>query len=340
MRKECAICGNVPEGGIDFPLDFIVPDGWELPEHSDVKYCDKCGFVWYDNNKTQADYDAYYEKRYGYGLLGDDTTQRYKDVASFLKACRFPNRTRILDYGGEHGEMEAVLKAEGFYDVEYYALGMRYPTFGYDLVICSHVLEHVYDINPFLDKVCNLAINAVLIDGPYFDFPFQDHSPLIDLHQKHINHFRVEHVDRLFEARGFKGYDAQMYWLREGDNYRKLYRRDRFPSFQKIKNEFEFRTQVVIDNCNAIGKPVIVWGLGDIAWYTLAHTNMDVVYFVDNDPAYRGATIMGKPVLEKPISDEPIVVIAAKQSAALIERIKRECDNEIIQAYNVRDFTG
>jgi len=50
--------------------------------------------------------------------------------------------------------------------------------------------------------------------------------------------------------------------------------------------------------------------------------NLDIVYFVDNDPAFQGATIGGIPVLDAVHSGEPIVVMAQNQATALLKRIE------------------
>ena len=84
MRKTCPICSNEPV--MAFQHEFAVPTGWTLPEVNYVKLCSFCGFIWYDNDRTQADYDRYYLERYGYGLDNGDDLARLMNLTSALRA--------------------------------------------------------------------------------------------------------------------------------------------------------------------------------------------------------------------------------------------------------------
>jgi len=72
-----------------------------------------------------------------------------------------------------------------------------------------------------------------------------------------------------------------------------------------------------------IKKPVNIWGMGDITWHLLSQVDLDVLNYIDNDPAYRGATYNGKPVLDRPDNDAPIVILAQGQRGRLIENIRK-----------------
>jgi hypothetical protein len=56
--------------------------------------------------------------------------------------------------------------------------------------------------------------------------------------------------------------------------------------------------------------------------HLLTKVKLDVVYYVDNDPAFEGATIGGVPVLDAVTSGEPIVIMAQNQATALLKRIQ------------------
>jgi hypothetical protein len=82
----------------------------------------------------------------------------------------------------------------------------------------------------------------------------------------------------------------------------------------------------------AITGPVNIWGMSDIVWHLLSWVDLDVLNYIDNDPAFRGQTYNGKPVLERPDNDAPIVVMAQGQRKRLIENIRRAgVTNEIIE---------
>jgi predicted dehydrogenase len=64
----------------------------------------------------------------------------------------------------------------------------------------------------------------------------------------------------------------------------------------------------------------------------LASHDIDVVNYIDNDPAMRGQTYKGKPIVERPDNDAPIVIMAQGQRSLLVENIRKMgISNEIVQ---------
>jgi SAM-dependent methyltransferase len=332
MRTICPVCGSFKRVPVDWELEFVVPDGWELPETSKVICCAQCGVIFYDNNKTQMDYDHYYIKRYGYGLEGPDIDARMAGAAEFI-AKNFTKDISIVDYGGGNGDLMRALQKVGFRNVTNYTLGDNLGSNKYDLLICSHILEHIYDVQYFMKQVVDFVKpnGYIYLDMPYYDDYEAYDSPLMDMHQKHINHFWIKHIDSLMFNHGFELSDFEFYKERGCPLLRRLYKKyDITGNFLNIKKMFDKRMRELIDKVKEVKQPVIVWGLGDLAWYVLAHTQLDIVYFVDNDPAYRGQTLLGKEIKEKPDSDEPILIIVFAQKEPLLKNIKSLCDNEII----------
>ena len=74
-----------------------------------------------------------------------------------------------------------------------------------------------------------------------------------------------------------------------------------------------------------------MWGLGDVTWHLLSQVDLDVLDYIDNDPAYRGSTYNGKQVQERPTNDAPIVIMAQGQRQRLIAHIKNVCENRIVE---------
>jgi len=69
-------------------------------------------------------------------------------------------------------------------------------------------------------------------------------------------------------------------------------------------------------------------------WHILSLVDEDfqVLNYIDNDPAYRGQIYNGKPVLERPDNDAPIVIMAQGQRQRLIANIRAMgVENEIIE---------
>ena len=327
MRSHCPICKSTHKTSV-LDLSFVVPDGWTLPDKSTVYECAQCRFTYYDNAATPLDYDVYYRERYGYGVGGADTEERMTWTAKFI-SDKYGAHGRILDYGAEDPQLIDDLNGRGFH-AEMYNMGDDRPTGKYDAIILSHVLEHVYDLNGVMLHVMGLLddYGIVYVEVPNHAEWGGYHSPLLGFHQKHINHFRPHNLDTLFGNYGMGGVWADDYWIRRQSALRRVYQRQ--ASLQTAGYRFMGNMQNSMKLLEAIDHPVNVWGLGDIAWYLLAKADIEVVNYIDNDPAYRGATIKGQPVLERPDNDHPIVVMAVGQAKALIERIKSECDNEVV----------
>jgi len=91
-----------------------------------------------------------------------------------------------------------------------------------------------------------------------------------------------------------------------------------YESMKRISGNIKER----IEKLNKIGYPVNLWGVGDIAWHLLANVKLDVLDYIDNDPAMRGATIDGKPIVELPTNNAPIVIVAQGQRTRLLDKIK------------------
>jgi hypothetical protein len=78
---------------------------------------------------------------------------------------------------------------------------------GFDLVILSHVLEHIADVREAADGLTSM-VNAgglVYLEVPdavrYPDFLV---APFHDFNNEHINHFSLQCLDTLLSARGFE----------------------------------------------------------------------------------------------------------------------------------------
>ena len=329
MRSHCPICKSTARTDV-LELSFIVPDGWTLPAQSTVYECDMCRFTYYDNDATPIDYDIYYREKYGYGLAGADTIERTATVARFISE-HYGAHERILDYGAEDPALVNDLNHRGF-TAEMYNMNDDFPRGKFDCLIVAHMLEHVYDLPAIMGNITRLLkpYGIVYAEVPNHAEWAGYKSPILGLHQKHINHFRPHNFDALFYNYGMEKVHEDDYWHRRQGTLRRVYQRKESDAYQ-VADVFMDNMAQRVAKLRAIDYPIIVWGLGDISWYLLDKApDLQVSYYVDNDPAYRGATIRGVEVRESVTSDEPIAVMAVGQAKALIERIRSECDNEVV----------
>ena len=323
MRK-CPVCKSDSRMFV-WRSDFVVPDGWSKPPYLEWFKC-KCGMIYGDHpDVTQEDYNKYYNERYGYGVVDDFCKHRLALRAGYIRD-HFKRGSRIVDFGGGDSGLEKLLRNVGFTDVTTYNVGDIMPPLA-DCIIAEHVLEHIYDLETAMQLITNSLKDdgGLIIDIPdagraAFNLPKE--MPMLDYHQVHINHFRINDMLNLCERFGFELFETNV--------YKERFMHARFFVFYKSADiagaSKEFVQKNIAEKAAKIkelgDKEVILWGCGDIALHLLTQSEPNIQYFVDNDPAFRGQTIRGLPVKELPDTDHPILIMSQSQKELLIENIK------------------
>jgi SAM-dependent methyltransferase len=323
-------------------MDYIVPDNFTLPTTNTICQCVHCGMIYYDNDRTQADYDEYYRTRYGYDGRLDPTAHIPRWEADIQAVCELePNHNAlIVDFGGGIGYIARRLREIGYTRAVSVEIGEPLPD-NIDLMLSIHVLEHVYDLQGVVgNMIAHLSpTGRLLVEVPdAAEYGRYTDLPMIDYHQQHVNHFIGATLDRLFSGFDYHPVyrlqaqlpklDAAMYRaLYVPGAVEDIYHRD----MERVRRMVAER----LEKLKTVQGPVILWGCGPYAMHMLANAPdvaANVVEWIDNDPAYRGQTIMGKPVQDAPTCDAPILVIAQQQATGLLDRIKRgNYPNEVIQ---------
>jgi hypothetical protein len=298
--------------------------------------------IYYDNDMTQAQYDEYYRLYYGYdGNEHSEMNLQRLDELAELAAEQVDKDALIVDFGGADGYLTKRLNELGYYKAFTVEVGQELPD-NIDLLISAQTLEHLYDLRPMIDNlVSHLSYKGQLLieipDGymmPYIEPPM----PILDYHQKHVNHLIPAVLDKLFERYEFtRTYthsgSTPCYF---GHHYRVIYRRY-VPEviYNMSKMLIHDRTEAKRVKLEALGdRPVIVWGCGDLCLHMLTKVKLNVQYFVDNDPAFKGAVIDGVPVVDNTwwiAPKMPIVIIAQNQATGILKRIRElGLKNEVI----------
>ena len=337
MRTNCPVCGS-DKRYTDWTLNFTMPDNWTIPGSSDVCLCLSCGMVWYDSFATQADYDEYYKTKYGYGLDIPEHQLRLDGLAKVIFDTFAPD-VRVVDFGGGEGYLVKKLLQLGFKDVSGWNVGDTPPQ-NVDLIVASHVIEHVYDLKTMMQgfvDVLRPTTGFVLVEVPdALHYSHLTWPPLLDYQTKHINHFPPFCIDLLFANHGFTCLMRDANHSLPYTNYRAMYQRDRMGNhYFRAKKGVEKNMVPKIEALRKITEPVIVYGCSDTVWYLLNKVpDLPVAYFVDEDTqAYPpGSTIGGISVVDKIDTDHPILVMAANQRKVILDKlVQLGLTNEVIQ---------
>jgi SAM-dependent methyltransferase len=201
-------------------LHFHLARGTPLPEAYDLVSCPRCGFVYADTPKSQADYDRYYVEFSRYedaatasgGADNEADLHRLEETARWLEKYMAP-QMRVLDIGcGNGGLLKTLSKrtpirasgidpaprcvqrliAEGF-SAHQGHLGHLPENCGtYDFIILSHVLEHVVDLSGALLAVRRLLApqGKLYVETPDASrYHLEDLPPFYFFDPEHINHF-------------------------------------------------------------------------------------------------------------------------------------------------------
>jgi SAM-dependent methyltransferase len=331
MRNKCPMCKSPERYGGVWKMQYLVPDGWSLPTESTVYLCMKCGLVYYDNDATQADYDKYYKERYGYdGNLHNESNFHRLDELVQLVTEITDKYALIVDFGGGEGYLTNKLNEMGYARAVTVNVGEPLPD-DIDVIVASHVFEHLYDVRGIVGKLSHALKSSgkfvVEVPDEYLEPTLPNPVPILDYHQKHINHFAPYVLDDLMTIFGWHRtyhHSAPTPWY-FGYHYRAVYELN--PALEMyLKSMLAVKDMVAakVEKLKQVVGPVIVWGCGDYALHMLTKVKLDVAYYVDRDPAFIGATIGGVPVTQMVTSGEPIVIMAQNQQSGILHCIEQE----------------
>lgn len=311
--------------------------------------CATCGAGFADTRAPQSAYDAYYEQfsKYddrqlgtGGGIAGPDR-QRLQETAALLKSHALPrgSASRILDVGCAGGGLLAALQQEGFPSVagvdpspacvervrqqgiactraRLSELGRTAGEGTCDLVILSHVLEHVVDVRGALDAVGRLLAAGGLC---YIEVPdaaryaVDAFVPFYFFDCEHINHFDGDALGNLAAVSGFEVVSqGQRDLPLEGDrNYPAVWAllkrtggrrppREAFALREQLAAYVEQSARALdhaeLDRLAEARTPVLLWGAGSHAQRLLSTSSLRscrLVGIVDRDTGKHGRRLLG-----------------------------------------------
>ncbi len=358
--RPCEVCLNSKSAEILHRQSFILPQGHilEKAREYDIVSCNECGFVYADTPLKQKTYDSYYEKMSKYELdYSKADISRYMSQAKLIKSFLPHENLKVIDVGCGNGGLLMALKQLGQKNIT--ALdpsvkcisnikkagikGFTGNLFGntgaekYDMVILSHVMEHVKDVSRALDKVLNMLNENGML---YIEVP--DASSYADNHvvpyyyfdTEHINHFEETSLINLGMHKGLRVINlgkklidasARVKYPAIYVLYKRTAETASWNSYAKARVKAYIKLSAAdkkvlgtIDELLKIKKKIVIWGAGNYTMRLLDNSplaNCDIEAFIDKDPKKQGLKINGKPVLSTDIigklSPDTVIVICS-----------------------------
>ncbi len=204
-----------------------------------VVCCKKCGLIYTNPRMNQESYNKFYDTEYRKLYVGDNVpSQRFFDnqyskgqrIYKYIKdSCPDKNfdNLHVLEVGCGAGGILYYFKQQGF-EVKGIDLGKEYLDFGKskynldleqgalnknlnfkpDIIIYSHVLEHVLDLQSeiqTLKEMCSdTTILYIEVPGVKYIHKSYDMDSLLYFQNAHVFHFTLSSLKQLFENTGFK----------------------------------------------------------------------------------------------------------------------------------------
>lgn len=235
--RHCEVCGSYDAENI-YHQRFILPEGYPFPSKYDILCCKQCGFIFANTGVSQIEYDRYYKSLSIYSSAKTQETEmkcdawqlkRFFKISDNIKKFVPSLNANILDIGCANGELLSVLKQyygyRNLYGIDPSKHCVKNATFKdinarvgtlfskwvkipkMDLIILSHVLEHVRDLAKALIRLKSLMKPQALL---YIEVPDAKrysnflHSPFQDINTEHINHFSKISLSNILSSCGYE----------------------------------------------------------------------------------------------------------------------------------------
>jgi SAM-dependent methyltransferase len=346
LVRICPIC-NQSNGTILHTQHFSLPEKSLLPSVYDVVSCNNCGFCFADTSAKQEDYDKYYNEMSKYedketasgGGLDSIDKARLNTAAEKIAENYSDKNASILDIGCANGGLLQCLNEKGYTNLTgiditqicvenvkklgynaYFGGIFNLEELGnkkYDIVILSHVLEHVYDLQTTAENLKKLLNpnGIIYIEVPDASrYPNYYVVPYYYFDCEHINHFDINSLKNLFEDSDFKcsSFDEReikvsattpypavsVIFKKNGEQTTAPQKKYSNAVINSIKKYIEISKEKTdfseIEKLITSQFPVLIWGAGMYTLRLLENSPIkkcNILYFMDKDFKKQGNTI-------------------------------------------------
>lgn len=352
--RSCCVCGEKNVEVLQY-FKMKLLDSFDLPPSYDIVICNRCNFIYADTTATQDDYDRFYASHNIYeGEASYSDKMKYKSIVKKINE-RIPGypKKKILEIGFANGEVLKGLLEENklIYKESLYGLDTSASCVSnlsksgincevgsllnhnikqrFDIIIMSHVLEHILDVDKAMNNIKDLLKvgGEVYIEVPnVMKYMENNATPFSYFDHEHINHFGSYSLKKLMERHNLKV-------IEEGEKEWEIGRGRKYPACWILARLVEepkryikeyiskclFKKYPEVDFLSKSKEPIIVWGVGSFTerlfgMHGLSECNIKM--YVDDSPSKIGSLFNGS-VIESPESiksNEKILILSVYYS--------------------------
>jgi SAM-dependent methyltransferase len=348
-QRACPVCGARAADRLH-SMHFALPDASPLPSSYDVVACRVCGCGFADSAACEANYAEYYRyfSKYEESAITTGSGEQPLDLArldamAVYLSTQVPTDSRIADIGAGSGGLLKSMRTLGFrqlmgfdpspvcvdhmreagFAAEVWTLPSNAASMAmggsFDLIVLSHVLEHVFDVRGTLDS----AMGLLAPEGKlYIEVPDPDRydaacfPPFYFFDTEHINHIGEISLRYLAKTLGLSVIEIgrKELVLPNGADYPALYtvfNSDQLasssvamngsisPSLARYVDESRRQLDSLRDRILALvdkHKFIAIWGAGSFSQRLMSEgwfPRESIVAMVDRDKKKAGLSFMG-----------------------------------------------
>ena len=214
-KRCCPLC-NEFKSSVLVELNYALFDDLGFKGRSDLVICDNCRFIYNDLYFAERNLEKYYQSHEVYltstaggtGGISSEDIKRYQLIWDAVKPFVKTKEFSVLDFGcGKGGFLEWVEGVGGVHRVgiessqacrdslknviPVYSQLSELSQQSFDVIILSHVMEHVVHPNRVLEQLTDFMNESTVVYIEVPDADFYLASPVIwrELYFEHINHF-------------------------------------------------------------------------------------------------------------------------------------------------------
>lgn len=382
-NRECFCCENRVVNKI-LDLDFFNDENNILPLHYDIVYCPECGMCYADMCGEQSLYNKYYEQYNNYVYdanvkIADLSGTPYEKISNIIEKTIDVNAS-IVDIGCGGGEVLQMLREKGFknllgidpsansienlyvHDIKG-KIGNIFDEINdedeakFDLVISTCVIEHIYDVNVYINKLKRYIKRdggKILLVAPSAEGFCKHYTHISNyFNHEHINYFSIHSLDNIMKKHMMKRISSEysyfykqeefVYGFYETSSSNMGISKDETSMnsinlyLMKYQNEKE-KIGIKINKLISEGNQLIIFGVGQLLEWILVNypqIKNNILFMVDNNIGKQGSLFAGKSIVA-PINIKhhqkcKVVVCSMLYSNDIVAQLSEmNVDNEIV----------